>query len=107
MGAAFGPALWGHLSIFTLVAALSWALRTHAWFSTSASAGGVVWCEESLDSTSCPAMTGNQAVLRVTLAGVVYFLAHVGLTINVAREEDPRAKLHGGGFGAWTVRVRV
>jgi hypothetical protein len=107
MGAALGPAIWGHLSIFTLLAGLAWALREHDWFSASASAGGVVWCEESLNSTSCPAVTGNQAVLRVTLAGVVYFLAHAGLTIGVATEEDPRAKLHGGGCGAWTIRVRV
>jgi len=106
MGAAFGPALWGHLVIFTLVASVAWTLRSHAWLEEPASEMGVVWCGESLGSTSCPTMTDNQAVLRVTLAGVVYFLAHAVLTVNVATEEDPRAKLHGGGCAAWTIRVR-
>lgn len=107
MGAAFGPALWGHLVIFTLVASVAWTLRSHAWLEEPASEMGVVWCGESLGSTSCPTMTDNQAVLRVTLAGVVYFLAHAVLTVNVATEEDPRAKLHGGGCAAWTIRVTL
>jgi hypothetical protein len=99
---------WGHFTVFTVMAALAWVLREHGPTQLSPSLRAVVWCEDAAaGSGTCAAMTDKQAVLRVTLAGSCFFLTHCLLTVGVKEADDTRHKLHGGGVGAWTIRVRA